>query len=81
MRPLPKLLLAAALLLLVAGIGLVVLQPGDLGGDDTEAAGPGVTEPDDTTSTTAGDEGPAGEDGDGDDGTTSTTEVDDTTTS
>ena len=37
---LPKLLMAAALLVMVAGIGLAVAQPGSLGGNDDQSAAP-----------------------------------------
>ncbi len=54
MTRLPQILLAATLLVLVAGIGLAVAQPGSLGEDDDseEVATPAI---DETTSTTADD--------------------------
>jgi len=58
-----KLLLVVALLLGVVGVGVAVVQPGDLGGSDTETAGPATTtsptaveDAPGTTSTTASDE-------------------------
>ena len=48
MQRLTQLLLTAAVLLMVTGIGLAIAQPGDLGGDDGEQ----VAQPD-TSDTTA----------------------------
>ena len=53
MKPAPKLVLAAALLLVALGVGLAVLQPGSLGDDDagTQTAQPAVTETETETET------------------------------
>jgi hypothetical protein len=83
-----KLLLAAALLLGVVGIGLAILRPGELGDDaSTETAQPGVTEPEDTTTTsttavpTTATMSPTTAAGDGDGETSGAGESDTTTTS
>ena len=70
MKPAPKLLLAAALLLVALGVGLAVLQPGGLGDDDagTQTAQPAVTETETESDTETDTETETATDGEGTDG-------------
>lgn len=83
MKPLPKLLMAAALLLGSVGLVVAIVQPGDLGGDDgdTETAQPALTETETETETATDTESDTETDPGtetGDETTTSTTAADST---